>query len=84
MVQSTLVISNFKGLSLKYFEIFVHRRHIVFEKKIGKIEQPHLTNVCNFTPEVRDILKIMWKRGEIAPFLLFSTIFCYLLLDFHV
>ena len=29
----------------------------------------------------------MWKRGEIAPkeqFLLFSTIFCYLLLDFHI
>ena len=39
------------------------------------------------TPEYRDILKILWKRGEIAPkeqFLLFSTIFCYLLLDFHV
>ena len=32
-------------------------------------------------------MKILWKRGEIAPweqFLLFSTIFCYLLLDFHV
>ena len=43
--------------------------------------------ICNLTPEVRDILKILWKREEIAPqeqFLLFSTIFCYLLLDFHV
>ena len=33
-----------------------------------------------------DILKILWKRGDIAPkeqFLLFSTIFFYLLLDFH-
>ena len=32
-------------------------------------------------------MKILWKRGEIAPlkqFLLFSTIFCYLLLDFHI
>ena len=31
-------------------------------------------------------MKILWKIGEIAPleqFLLFSTIFCYLLLDFH-
>ena len=31
------------------------------------------------------MLKIMWKRGEIAPeeqFLLQSTIFCYLMLDF--
>ena len=39
------------------------------------------------TPKVRDILKILWKRGETAPkeqFLLFSTKFCYLLLDFHV
>ena len=33
------------------------------------------------------MLKIMWKRGEIAPeeqFLLLSTIFCYLVLDFYV
>ena len=40
--------------------------------------------ICNLTPEVRAILIILWKRGEIAPteqFLLFSTIFCYQLLD---
>ena len=33
------------------------------------------------------MLKILWKRGEIAPeeqFLPFSTIFCYLVLDFFV
>ena len=31
------------------------------------------------------MLKIMWKRGEIAPEeLLLSTIFCYLMLDFYV
>ena len=33
------------------------------------------------------MLKIMWKRGEIAPeeqFLLLATIFCYLMLDFYV
>ena len=43
--------------------------------------------MCNLTPEVRDILKILWKRGEIASseqFLLFSTIFCYLLLGFRI
>ena len=43
--------------------------------------------MCNWTLEVRDILKILWKRGEIAPkeqFLLFSTIFFYMFLDFHV
>ena len=33
------------------------------------------------------MLKIMWKRGEIAPeeqFLLLSTIFCYLMISFYV
>ena len=33
------------------------------------------------------MLKILWKRREIAPeeqFLLLSTIFCYLMLDFCV
>ena len=33
------------------------------------------------------MLKILWKRGEIAPeeqFLVLSTIFCYLVLDFYV
>ena len=33
------------------------------------------------------MLKILWNRGEIAPqeqFLLLSTIFCYLMLDFYV
>ena len=32
------------------------------------------------------MLKILWKRREIAPeeqFLLLSIIFCYLMLDFH-
>ena len=33
------------------------------------------------------MLKILWKRGKIAPeeqFLPLSTIFCYLMLDFYV
>ena len=55
----------------------------------GKINQTATFHqrIWNLTPEVWGILKILWKRGEIAPeeqFLLFSTIFCYLLLDFHV
>ena len=36
---------------------------------------------------LRGVLKILRKRGEIAPyehFLLLSTILCYLLLDFYV
>ena len=52
-----------------------------------QIDQPNFTNeLCNFTPEVGDVLKIFRKRGEIAhdeQFLLLSTIFCYLL-NFHV
>ena len=36
-------------------------------------------------PEVRDKLKILWKRGAIEEQVLpFSTICCYLLLEFHV
>ena len=33
------------------------------------------------------MLKVLWKRGEIAPeehFFLLSTIFCNLMLDFYV
>ena len=33
------------------------------------------------------MLKVLWKRGEIAPqeqFLLLPTIFCYLMLDCYV
>ena len=52
------------------------------------MEQSNFTNeVCNLTPGVRDVLKIFWKKGEIAhheQFLLLTTIFCFLLLDFHV
>ena len=39
--------------------------------------------IYNWTLEVRDMLKILWKRGEIAISPLFHNIF-YLLLDFHV
>ena len=52
------------------------------------MEQPNCINeVCYLTPVVGDVLKMFWKRGEIAhyeQFLLLSTIFCYLLLDFNV
>ena len=85
-IQSTFIISKSKGL-LKYFEISTPR-HINFAelRKINQTITFH-KRICNLTPEVRDILKILWKREEIAPeeqFLLFFIIFCYLLLDFHV
>ena len=69
--------------TLKYFEISVPYQICRIEEKLNR------TNtfkkwICNLTSEVRDMLKILWKTEEIAQFLLFSTIFCYLFLDFHV
>ena len=67
--------------SLRHFEISV-RWNIRFAEVRKIINRTITFNkwICNLTPEVRDrMLKILWKR-----FLLFSTIFCYLFLDFHV
>ena len=67
LIQSTLVVSNSKGLS----EILRDIRTSTYQ--ICRIEEKliRLTTfnkyMCNLTPEVRDILKILWKRGEIAP-----------------
>ena len=73
---------------LKHFEISV-LRHIRFAE-LRKIINPTTTfNRMNlkFDSQVRDLLKILRERGEIAPkeqFLLFSTIFCCLLVDLCV
>ena len=68
----------FQG-TLKYFEISVphHIRFAEFRKKINR-RTTFNKCVCNLTPDFRDVLKILWKRE------VFSTIFCYLLLDLHV
>ena len=66
-IQSTLVISKSKGLS----EILRDIRTSTYQ--ICRIEEKRIRlttfnkYMCNVTPEVRDILKILWKRGEIAP-----------------
>ena len=66
-IQSTLVISNSTGLS----EIVRDIRTSTYQ--ICRIEEKliRLTTfnkyMCSWTLEVRDILKILWKRGEIAP-----------------
>ena len=54
--------------SLKYFEISVlrHIRFADFRKKINRTTAFNKC-ICNWTLEVRDMLKILWKRGEIAP-----------------
>ena len=76
-LQSTLVISNFKGLSetlqdirTSTYQIFRIEEKIIRTTTFNKFK-------CNWTLEVRDISKILWKRGEIAKeqFLLFSTIY---------
>ena len=52
------------------------------------LKEPNFTNAHgNSTPLVRNMLKRLWKMGEIAPeeqFLPLSTIFYYLMLDFYV
>ena len=64
-IQSTLVISNSKGLS----EILRDIRTSTYQicRTEGKLIRLTTFNkyMCNL--EVRDILKILWKRGEIAP-----------------
>ena len=80
-IQSTLVISNSKGLS----EFIRDIRTSIYQICRIKEKLIRLTTfnkyMCIWTLEVRDILKILWKRGEIAP--LFHNIF-NMLLDFHV
>ena len=80
---SRLSLSRIPRDSLKHFEISLPR-NIRFAEVRKTINRTTKFNkwICSMTPEVRDILKILWKKGEIA--LLFSTIFCYLFLDFHV
>ena len=81
---SRLSLSRISGDSLKHFEISVPRNIRVPEVRRTMNRTTTLNKwICNLSY----ILKILWKRGEIAPkeqFLLFSTIFCYLFLDFHV
>ena len=83
-IQSTLVISNSKGLS----EILRDIRTSTYQ--ICRIEEKIIRTTTfdkymyNWTLEVRDLFKILWKRGEIGA--IFSSFPQYfnLLLDFHV
>ena len=83
-VLSPHVTSKSKGLN----DIFRDIRTLTYqicriEEKINRPAKFH-NLICKLSSEVRGILKILWKTGEIAHYLLFSTIFCYLLLDSHV
>ena len=75
-IQSTLVISISKGLS----EILRDIRASTYQICRIDVKIIRLTTfskyMCNWTLEVRDILKILWEREEIAAiFPLFHNIF---------
>ena len=75
-IQSTLVISNSKGLSEILRDIHTSTYQICrIEEKLIRLTTFN-KYMCNWTLEVRDILKILWKR-ENAPYFLFSTIFLH-------
>ena len=62
VIQSTLVISKSEEIS----KILRDIRFAELRKKI--IEQPHFTNeYVIWLLQVRDISKILWKRGETVP-----------------
>ena len=66
-IQSTLVISNSKGLSEILRDIHSSTYQVCrIEEKIIRLTTFNKL-IGNWTFEVRDILKILWKRGEIAP-----------------
>ena len=66
-MHSNLVISNSKGPSetlrdirTSTYQIFGIEEKIIRATTFNKF-------ICNCTLDVRDISKILWKRGEIAP-----------------
>ena len=87
-IQSTLVISKSKGPSKTLRDIRTSTYQIcsIEEKNNLNNQISQMIMLCDFF-SYKYILKILWKRGEIAPheqFLLFSTIFCNPILDFGV
>ena len=68
VIYSRLSLSRIPRDTLKHFEISVPRL-IRVERVRKTINWTTTFNkwICNLTPEVRNIYKIMWKRGKIAP-----------------
>ena len=64
--------------SLKHFwDIHTSTYQICrIEEKINRTTALHKWT-CNLTPEVRDILKILWKRGEISSFSQYFIVICF-------
>ena len=86
-IQSTLVISNSKGPSETLRDISTSTYQMCrIEEYTTRTTKFHKWT-CNLTPLVRNVCWNIVERGEIAPeeqFLLLSTIFFYLMLDFSV
>ena len=62
-----LVISKSTGLSEMLRDINTSTYYVCrIEEKMNRINTFHKL-ICNLTPEIRDILKVLWKRGGIAP-----------------
>ena len=60
-------LENSKGLSEIFRDIHTLAYQICgIEENINRATAFNKC-ICNLTPEVRYILKILWKRGEIAP-----------------
>ena len=68
ILQSTLVISNSNGLNeiLRDIRTSTYQICRIEEKIIRTTTFDKYIHVCTWTLAVRDILKILWKRGEIA------------------
>ena len=66
-IQSTLVFSNSEGPSKILRNIRTSTYQISrLEEKINRTTAFN-KYICNWTLEVRDMLKKLWKKGEIAP-----------------
>ena len=66
-IQSTLVISNSKGLYETLRDIRTSTYQICrIEEKLIRLTTFN-KYMCNWTLEVINISKILWKSGEIAP-----------------
>ena len=73
ILRSILVISNSKGISEILRDILTSTYQIFrIEEKLIRLNTFY-KYICNWTFKVGDILKILWKRGEIAQLLLRSN-----------
>ena len=66
-MQSTLVISNPTRLSETFRGIRASKYQSCRSKENNKSNNHIIKRIGNLTSEERDILKILWKSGEISP-----------------